>query len=397
MPAAMSRNQTPEGPDGSPPAGPWKTVRFLVRGYTRRLPGDRGDAALSMFHDARGLVTGHRATAARPGDPPIDPATLLRAERALARGDLDAAWSQSSAILDDRPDSMAALTIRRIVLERRGEPTSVLATIRTMRSVLDTPELARDERVAVGRLFETDPRWSPRIAGPRRPIESPHPGVVMHLVAGPPADPAGSSGSPTADRIVAERAAGLDPLAVGPVEAGSSGPVGKGPVGSAPTVEGTAVHRLELGPAWSPDGPPDLALIETAWLAARVGRSARPAVVVAGAGGRGFATMLVGVALRGHLGIPLVIDAPVADPSVPPGSEQAIRARATEDRCLAVADAVIAPNDDARRDLIERGVAAERIAIVDDSASREEVGAARRAVYATVIGGRPSGDAQPAR
>jgi Glycosyl transferase 4-like domain len=397
MPAAMSRKQTPEGPDGSPPAGRWKTVRFLVRGYARRLPGDRGDAALAMFHDARGLVTGRQPTATRPGDPPVDPATLLRAERALARGDLDTAWSQSSAILEDRPDSMAGLTIRRIVLERRGEPTSVLATIRTMRSVLDTPELARDERVAVGRLFETDPRWSPRIPGPERPIESPDPGVVMHLVAGPLADPAGSTGSPAADRIVAERAAGLDPLAVGPVEAGSSGRAGGGQVGPAQTVDGAAVHRLELGPAWSPDGPPDLALIETAWLAARVGRDARPAVVVAAPGVRGFDTMLVGVALRGHLGIPLVIDASIVDRSAPPGSEQAIRARATEDRCLAVADAVIAPDEETRRDLIGRGVAADRIAVVDDSASREDVGAARRAVYATVTGRRPQGEAERTR
>ncbi len=339
-----------------------------------------------MLNDARSLVTGRRSTTPRPGDPPVDPATVLRAERALARGDLDAAWSNATAILEDRPDSLAALAVRRTVLERRGEPSAALATIRTMRSVLDTPELARDERVAVGRLFETDPRWSPRITGPRRPIESADPGVVMHVVAGPPDGAGWPIGSLAVSRMTAERAAGLQPIAVGPVEAGSTDGPGSGSGES--TVDGIAFHRLELGPAWSPDGPPDVELIETAWLAAQVGRNARPSLVLAAPGARGFDTMLIGVALRDHLGIPLVIDGPVVDPPVPAGSEQMARARATVERCLARADAVIAGDDRARRELIARGVPAERIVVVDDTGSPGVVGAARRGVYAAVVAGR---------
>lgn len=390
MPAAMSRNPTPEGPDGSPPAGRWRTVRFLVRGYARRLPGDRGDAALAMLNDARSLVTGRRSATPRPGDPPVDPATVLRAERALARGDLDVAWSNATAILDDRPDSLAALAVRRTVLERRGEPTAALATIRAMRAVLDTPELERDERVATGRLLETDPRWSPRIPGPVRPVESAEPGAILHVVAGPLDGGVAPIGSLAVKRIAAERAAGLQPIAIGPVEAGSTAVTDGGAGWSA--IDGIAFHRLELGPAWSPDGPPDVELVETAWLAAQVGRSARPSLVLAAPGARGFDRMLVGVALRDHLGIPLVIDGPVVDPPVPAGSEQMARARATVERCLARADAVIAGDDRAARDLIARGVPAERIVIVDDAASPEAVGAARRAVYTAVLAGRRPAD-----
>jgi hypothetical protein len=103
--------------------------------------------------------------------------------------------ANATAVLRRNSDSLAALAVRREVERRLGEPSSELATIRAMRAVRETPALEREERVVLGGLLETDPRWAPRIPGPARPIAAPDPAAVLRVVAGkggPTSPPAGT-------------------------------------------------------------------------------------------------------------------------------------------------------------------------------------------------------------
>ncbi|MGZ8501387.1 MAG: glycosyltransferase [Candidatus Limnocylindrales bacterium] len=338
-------------PDRSTPGSRFATVRFLARGYVRLLPGRRGGAAAGLIRDVVSLVSGRGpAPSHAVGDPPVNPATLLRAQRALAAGDLDAAIANAAAVLRRNADSLAALEVRREVEERRGELTSALATIRAMRVVRDTPALERDERMAVGRLLETDRRWAPRIPGPARPIMGPESATVLRVTAG--------DGGPSST-----------------------------PAGAIETEGGSEPQDLDPGPVWSAVTPSDEALAVAAWLIARVARERRPALIHAGTGARGYDTLLIGLALRDHLGIPLVVDAPADDATDVPGSEAAARRRATEDRCLTRVDAVVVADDAGAERLESRGVNRDRIAVIEPDSPRVHLAA----LYAALLAGRVPG------
>lgn len=340
-------------PDRPTPRSPFATARLLARGYVRLLPGRRGAALTGLVRDVVGLIGGRGpAPGHLAGDPPVNPARLLSAQRAVAEGDLDRALRNATAVLERNADSLAALEVRREVEERRGELAAVLTTIRAMRAVRDNPSLQRDERLARGRLLETDPRSAPRIPGPARPIVAPDPTTVVRIGAG----------------------------------IGSASPI---PTVAVETGDRSEPQELDPGGTWSSATPADEALALGAWLIARIARERRPGIVHAGQGGRGYETILVGLAVRDHLGIPLVVDAPAEDTTNAPGSEAAVRRRAAEDRGLSQADAVVAGDDAAAERLVARGVQRDRIAVIAANAPRDEL----RAGYAAVLSGRSHGGA----
>jgi len=332
--------------DRRTPRSAVEIARFLSRGYVRLLPGRRGAALAGLIRDSVNLVSGHGPLPSHPaGDPPVQPTTLLRARRSLADGDLDTAQAAAGELLGRHPDSVAALEVRREVEVRRGATTAALATIRTMRAVSDTPALERDERMTVGTLLETDPRWTPRIPGPARTVAAPDPDVALVLTG----DPARPLGMPQAS-----------------LEADGS----------------MVALEIEAGAAWTAVASPDEALAIGAWLIARAARDRSPSIVVAGKGGRGYDTLLVGLALRDHLEIPLVVDGAVDGTTEPTSGESSTRTAATIDRCLMQADAVVATDADAADRLTARGVARDRIVIVAPDAGRGRSIAVRAALRA---------------
>ena len=346
-------------------------ARNLAGRLARNLPGPRGAAAIGLARDAKVLVTGHGqgSTNLEPGDPAVSPIALIRARRALGRGDDEAALGLADRILAEHPDSVAALAVRRTVMGHRGELTAALEAIRAMRGLRDTSALEQDERDVAGRLRETDPHWLPRVAGRPRPVTASADGRVMHLLK--ESLPQRSNGYTIRSRysLLAEREAGLDPFVV--TALGFPRSVGASDWTAVETVDGIAHHRLDLGPAWPPRTPVDEVLTQTAWLASRIGERERPAIINAGSGNRGYDAALVGLALREHLGIPLVYEARsflettwTTDERLAETAELTRRRDTAERRAMLAADGVITIGEAMRDDLIGRGVPADRISVV---------------------------------
>jgi hypothetical protein len=229
-------------------------VRFVVRGLTQRLPGRRGAAARAVLVGARDLVTGRGpASTYAPGDPPIDPLALVRADRAAGRGDDANALAILATIVARHPDSLVALSFRREIEERQGRWPEALATIRAMRAVRDTRDLACAERGLVGRILLDDPRWLPRVPGPR-PAAGKSRAILHLLVAGGGASTNDHEQMPAERAIRAGRAAGLTPVVLrvpGPEAASRPRPQSDGGGGDGRDTSGSEVEAV----AWPIDLP----------------------------------------------------------------------------------------------------------------------------------------------
>ena len=141
--------------------------------------------------------------------------------------------------------------------------------------------------------------------------------------------------------------------------------------GRVETIDGFRHHRLDLGAGYPTTTPPDQELTDHAWLAARIARAERPAVIHASSGFRGFDAALVGLALRGHLVRPLVYEVRSFLEEtwtgeldrVDPGEHYERRFEA-ETRCMLAADAVVTIAEAMRDDIIARGIPTERVHVV---------------------------------
>jgi glycosyltransferase involved in cell wall biosynthesis len=358
-------------------------VRGSLKGVVRKvadlLPPPRDEALLGLARDAYSLATGttsaeanrkrRRWTPAERGrrlDPWQDPVAWRRARKAFERRDYEEALEQVEGLLERHPDSRKALGLKRDVHARRGDLTQVVETIRRIRELEDSPALIAQERLWLGRLVETDPRWLPRIPGLPRPIEPRANNVVMHLLK--ESVPYLQNGFTMRSRytLLAQRDAGLDPFVVT-----SLGFPRKEGVTRFPTtdiVDGIAHHRLDLGAGYPTEVPFDVQLSDYAWLAARVARRERPAIIHASSGFRGFETALVGVALREHLRRPLVYEVRSffettwsGDHDRAESGEHYERRFETENRCMRTADAVVTIGEAMRDDIAARGVPRDRI------------------------------------
>ncbi|MFL5680049.1 MAG: glycosyltransferase [Chloroflexota bacterium] len=358
-------------------------VRGSLKGAVRKvadlLPPPRDEALLGLARDAYSLVTGSSTVGAnrkrRPWtpaergqrlDPWQDPVAWRRARRAFERRDYEEALGQVDGLLERHPDSRKALALKRDIHARRGDLTQVVETIRRIRGLEDDPRLVAQERLWLGRLVETDPRWLPRIPGAARPVEPRANNVVMHLLK--ESVPYLQNGFTMRSRytLLAQRDAGLDPFVVTSLGFPRKEGVTSFPVTE--TVDGIVHHRLDLGPGYATEAPFDVQLTDYAWLAARVGRRERPAIIHASSGFRGFETALVGVALREHLRRPLVYEVRSffettwsGDHDRAEAGEHYERRFETENRCMRAADAVVTIGEAMRDDIAARGVPRDRI------------------------------------
>ena len=355
-----------------------RATERAVRGVAARLPPERGEALLIAGKAGYSLVTGRRTRrgVVPRSEPTIDPIAMRRAQAAVNRGDLPRALELIDALAGRYPDSTRVLRLRRDVLARMGEVRERAATIHRLHTLDPQPEWLESERLVLGRLVETTPGWLPRIPGPPRPIEPESADVVLQLLK--ESSPQLTTGFTMRSRynLLAAVEAGSKPVVV--TALGFPRLLGIREVQSLEIVDGIPHHRLDLGPSYPLDRSTDLILEDTAWLAADVARRVRPAVIHASSGHRGFEFALVGAALRQHLGRPLVYEVRSFFESTWGGDEawgeigeMYQRRFDAETRAMRQADHVITIAEAMRSEIIERGVAPDRITVIPNGVDAE--------------------------
>ncbi|HUP54729.1 MAG TPA: glycosyltransferase family 4 protein [Methylomirabilota bacterium] len=307
------------------------------------------------------------------------PEEVRAAEAALAAGDADRAIALTDPLVRARPDDRVVLAFRRRAFAARGDQTGVAATIAALRRTRGGDDLIDSERRLHGDLAETDPRWRPRVRGPRRPTAPRSDRVVLHLLKESlPQRQTGFTMRSHAN-LLAQRAAGWDPVVVTALGFPRSG--GED-VRTPEEIDGIRHHRLDLGPGYPEDGPVDTYLEDYAWRAAAVAREERPAIVHASSGGRGYESALVGLALGEHLDVPVVyevrslFDGPAVTGDRAASDATSTRERyrrrdATEVRSMFAADAVVTLAETMKSDIVARGVPADRVFIVPNGVDPE--------------------------
>jgi glycosyltransferase involved in cell wall biosynthesis len=308
--------------------------------------------------------------AASSSDQTRSPANLLASLRAALRArDNDAATrllAMAEGMVTHQPEF---LRLKRDVLIRRGELSFALDVTRELAAVTSSPEFRADERFAVGRLLETDPKWKPRIPGSAGPVAPRADNIVLHLLK--ESLPYHNNGFCMRSHysLLAMKAAGVDPVVVT-----SPGFPYRDGVSDFPleeSIDGIPHHRIDLGYPSPAKVPYDDYLRDYLWTAARLARRIRPAIIHAGSGYRGYESALVGRGLRESLGLPFVYEVRsffettwTPDLDVAERGEHFERRYSTENRCMQAADVVITIAEAMRDEIVERGVDASRVFVI---------------------------------
>ena len=360
---------TQDSSAGSPiGGGRRRSLRGVAEAATRLLPSPRDDALRWIGRDIVAFVRGREVKRPARKVVALDPAVLDEIRAQLDADRPAEALARIEEHLIAWPRHVRLLTLRRFALARLGELNASLDALADLRAVADEPALARLERETEARLVETDPRWLPWIPGPPRRDE-PRPGVVLHLLK--ESVPHRQTGFTTRSRymVLAQRDAGLTPVVV--TQPGFPRSAGVEGAQAVEEVEGIRYHRLDPGGAYPSERPFDLALRDHAWLAARVARDERPAVIHAASGPRGADGALVGLALGAHLGVPVVYEMRSffegtwsSNADTIEHAEYTRRRWAAETRAMLAVDAVVTLSETMRREVIERGVREDRAMVV---------------------------------
>ncbi|MDF2735273.1 MAG: hypothetical protein K0S97_1896 [Chloroflexota bacterium] len=306
---------------------------------------------------------------------------VREAEAALAAGNADLALELTESMIREHPGDRAVLGIRRRAYSARGDMSNVAATIAALRRTSGGDALADTERRLHGDLAETDERWRPLVRGGRQPTDPRSDRVILHLLKESRPQRQNGFTMRSHDNLLAQRAAGWDPVVVTALGFPRSSGAAVAPVDE---VDGIRHHRLDLGAGYPSEGPADLYLEDYAWRAAAVARAERPAIVHASSGGRGYETALVGLALGEHLDLPVVYEVrSLFDGPAPAGAtsgsvsdatsprERYRRRDATEVRTMLAAAAIVTLAETMKSDMVARGVPAERIHIVPNGVDPE--------------------------
>lgn len=362
-----------------------RRLRDAARRALHIVPAPRGDALRTLgrdvLRDARDVIVGQEPLVPVKGrrEPSIDYGRLRRARAALERGDPDTAVTETAAILAEHPTSRRALTLQRDAQFARGDQSARLETVTRLRRLGETPQLAAETVRVTTRLRESDPRWTPWVPGPVRPVAPRSPDVVLHLLKESlPYRQTGFS-LRSQQNLLAAGAAGLEPVVV--TQPGFPRDNGVTEVPAREEVAGIVHHRLDLGPGYA-DVPADARLETWSWLAGRIARAERPAIVHAGSGHSGYDAALVGLAVAAHIDRPFVYEVRsffettwTSNAAIAETGEPRHRRLAQELRVMLAADAVITIADTMRDELVRRGVPAERIHVAYNGVDPASLGA----------------------
>jgi glycosyltransferase involved in cell wall biosynthesis len=301
----------------------------------------------------------------------MDPAQRRMVEE-LARLTGERRYREAVALAEEnlgRYSSTAFLTQARTVFSKAGALTLQLDAIQAQRSLADTPTLAKQERRTLGKLRETSPDWRPTLDSAPRPLVPTSASRILHLLK--VSLPYRQSGYTLRSKYVLEsqRAVGLEPLAMTALGFPRSAGVAAFPANE--DVDGIPHLRLDRGPDYDLDAAYDRYLDDYAAAASRPVEELAPALIHAHSGFRGYDSALVGLSIGRHFGLPVVYEVRgffeslwTSDTGWAEQSEVYRRRIDTENRCMAEADAVVTLSESMRREIVARGVPADRVVVV---------------------------------
>lgn len=280
-------------------------------------------------------------------------------------------------VLGDDPDTLlqvsaAATTVGSLSLQL--EAARRLTEIR--------PRDGRAHRLAEriqGRWNEVDPAWSPTI-GPAVDVRLPQTftsvrGRILHVLKiSMPYRQSGYSmrGMYT---LLGQQASGLEPVAVTaldfPVSIGVSNPPG--------TENVDGVRHLRLLRSFVPrEERRDAHLDDWATALAHVVAQERPEIIHAHSGHRGYEGAMVALAVARRFGLPLIYEVRgffealwTSDLDWAERGELYHLRRAAETRIMQAADGVVTLSESMRRDIIDRGIPADRVTVVPNGADTD--------------------------
>jgi glycosyltransferase involved in cell wall biosynthesis len=359
----------------------WRALPPPLRGWIRFAGPYGRAAALWGAGDRRAALTALEARPARLAafslavdQPQVARSALARLpEGSGARPRLAARLAYREGRLSDAVRALEgargwrAARLRRSL---RGE----IAMLEPGHLRLDGPAAARGPAAVPGPAAPPGPAAVPGPAGAPAPAPAGGvPGRVLHLVTD--ALPSTSAGYTvrTQQIAVAQRAAGIDPHVVTRI----GFPVTAGVIDGRrlATVDGVPYHRLL---PWVMPGRMDAIAEQGLKRAARLVRRLEPAVLHAASN---YSNALIALALRDATRLPVVYevrgfweDTWLSRHPATPGlhdSDRYRRSRALETHCMRAADLVVTLGEAMREEIIERGVAEDKIVIVPNGVGAE--------------------------
>lgn len=288
---------------------------------------------------------------------------LASVTAAVKAGHLAEARRRLTELADGLPAAAAARDRRSLQLADDGELTEALVLLLKINARRPTAERLARERHLTSMLIDTTAGWLPRV-------------------------PAAVGGPGVGPKVVVQLADAPDHAVVSIVDAVALRAVGI-------AVEPIALSGLAGGILPASTLPSERLEIE-AWLAARAIRAVQPMALHALADGQGAMAARVGLAVRDHVGCPMVYETGALASAPDSPGELARRRFDVESWVIGAADAVLVPSPEARGIAIERGAARGRVTVIEagaaDTAGRllglyAELGRAR---HDGSVGGEPS-------
>lgn len=346
-----------------------------ARAASDRARAKRGDATATEGHGKSTSATGagpDQLTDAIRDD-------IHRAERALQHGRFGEAAGIAGRLAQELPTNRRVLELHVATLAGGDDARAHAVALHRLHLLRDDPDVRRRERVAAGRVATLSPQWLPRLPGKPAPIVPSGSEAVLIVVD----ESLPYRATPLAQRLQARlgnlTAAGFRPEVV--TALGFPRSAGVADVSSVEAHDGIPHHRLDLGPFYPLEGPPDRRLLDAAWLAAGVVRRVRPARIHVLLDGEGLEAALLGAALASHFGLPLILEV-VSDTGAATGDAERMRAGVT--RVMELADRVITADPSTRARVVARGLDPQEVTVVPSDAGSASNGADIRTVYAGV-------------